>query len=249
MSIHTNYIDYLQTLRRLLAGLPEDLSARAIAECQQKFADGMVAGRTEAEIAATLDAPEKIADDLRKEATLRFMPPTKNTVHYVRWFCSALGLMLVNFFLLIPAAFYAAMMFALYIGSIVVWVIGIAVTSSSLAGVTELVVDGPIRHVIMQKYVDDDSDSSHGRLNLQINADGIRLTPESGPHDDDVGHGTVVIGGGRMDVDSRETGTLRGLGLILGGIALVLFSMVMTRLTWIGLRRWFRMNLNVLRNK
>lgn len=249
MSIHTTQFDYLQTLQRVLAGLPEDLTARAIAESRQKFADGMVAGLSESEIAGKLDSPEKIADDLRKEATLRFMPPTKTPVHYIRWFCSALGLLLVNCFLLVPAMVYAGMMFALYIGSIVVWVIGIAVTSSSLAGVTELVVDGPIRHVIMHKYADEDSDGIHGRLNLQINADGIRLTPESGPHDDAVGHGTVVIGGNRMDVDSRETGTLKGLGLILGGIAMVLLSMVMTRFTWIGLRAWFRMNFNVLRNK
>lgn len=249
MSMHATMTDYLQSLTRALAGLPDDLAARAIAECRQQFADGMVAGRNEAEIAGALEAPEKIADDLRREATLRFMPARKNAVYYLRWFCSALGLMVVNCFMLIPAIAYAGMMFALYLMSIIVWVVGIAVTSSSLAGVTELVIDGPIRHVIMQKHGDDGRDNTHGRLTLQLGADGIRITPESGPHDDDIGHGTIVIGGDRMDVDSRGVGAMKGMGLILGGIALVLLSMVMTRLTWLGLRRWGHMNLKVLRNQ
>jgi len=249
MSIHATMTDYLHTLTRVLAGLPDELAARAIAECRQKFADGMIAGRSEAEIAGALDSPGKVADDLRKGATLRFMPARTNAVYHVRWFCSALGLMVVNLFMLIPAMAYAGIMFALYVSSIIVWVVGITVTSSSLAGVTELVIDGPIRHVIMQKHGDDPAGNAHGRLSIQIGADGIRISPEPGPHDEDIGHGTIVVGGDRMDVDSRGVGAMKGIGLILGGIALVLLSMVMTRLTWLGLRRWGRMNLKILRNQ
>ncbi|MBW8901186.1 MAG: hypothetical protein JF619_24405, partial [Massilia sp.] len=50
-----------------------------------------------------------------------------------------------------------------------------------------------------------------------------------------------------MDAESRTTQTLFGLGLVLGGIALFLLSLVITRYTFIGIRRYVQMNRSLLK--
>ena len=50
-----------------------------------------------------------------------------------------------------------------------------------------------------------------------------------------------------LDPDSRATQTLFGCGLILGGIALFLLALVISKYTLIGLRRYARMNMSLLK--
>jgi hypothetical protein len=50
-----------------------------------------------------------------------------------------------------------------------------------------------------------------------------------------------------MDAESRTTQTLFGCGLVLGGIALFLLSLVVTRYTFIGLKRYVQMNRSLLK--
>ena len=50
-----------------------------------------------------------------------------------------------------------------------------------------------------------------------------------------------------MDADSRTTQTLFGFGLVLGGIALCLLSLVVTRYTLVGLKRYLQMNRSLLK--
>ena len=50
-----------------------------------------------------------------------------------------------------------------------------------------------------------------------------------------------------MDAESRTTQTLLGLGMVLGGIVLFLVSLVVTRYTWVGLKRYLQMNRSLLK--
>jgi len=50
-----------------------------------------------------------------------------------------------------------------------------------------------------------------------------------------------------MDADSRTTQTLFGFGLVLGGIALCLLALVVTRYTLVGLKRYLQMNRSLLK--
>jgi hypothetical protein len=50
-----------------------------------------------------------------------------------------------------------------------------------------------------------------------------------------------------MDGESRTTQTIVGVGLVLGGILLFLLSLVVTKYTLLGLKRYVRMNLSLLR--
>jgi len=50
-----------------------------------------------------------------------------------------------------------------------------------------------------------------------------------------------------MDAESRTTQTLFGFGMVLGGIALFLLSLVVTRYTLVGIKRYIQMNFSLLR--
>jgi hypothetical protein len=50
-----------------------------------------------------------------------------------------------------------------------------------------------------------------------------------------------------MDGESRTTQTFFGLAMVLGGILLFLLSLVITKYTFIGLKRYLKMNLSLLR--
>src|SRR5258708_30185893 len=64
-------LEFLDTLRRRLAGLPEAEIDDLVADYATHFADGMAAGRNEADIAQALGDPMRLARELRAEAGLR----------------------------------------------------------------------------------------------------------------------------------------------------------------------------------
>ncbi|MNT54691.1 hypothetical protein D3C72_1918700 [compost metagenome] len=50
-----------------------------------------------------------------------------------------------------------------------------------------------------------------------------------------------------MDRDARTTQTVFGVGMLLGGIAIFLLSLVVTRYTLIGIKRYVAMNVSLLK--
>jgi uncharacterized membrane protein len=61
-----------------------------------------------------------------------------------------------------------------------------------------------------------------------------------------VADGTVRISTG-MDAGSRSVQTAVGFGMVLGGIALSLLALAVTRYTFVGLKRYLQMNWSLLR--
>src|SRR5258708_19520996 len=61
-------LEFLDTLRRRLAGLPEAEIDDLVADYATHFADGMAARRSEAEIAQALGDPMRLARELRAGA-------------------------------------------------------------------------------------------------------------------------------------------------------------------------------------
>ncbi len=64
-------LEFLDTLRRRLAGLPPAEIDDLVADYATHFADGMAAGRSEADIAQALGDPMRLARELRAEAGFR----------------------------------------------------------------------------------------------------------------------------------------------------------------------------------
>ncbi|MBW8814591.1 MAG: DUF1700 domain-containing protein [Caulobacterales bacterium] len=61
---------FLARLREGLRGLPPQALADIIADYEQHFADGEAAGRSEAEVAAALGDPDRLAREVRAESTM-----------------------------------------------------------------------------------------------------------------------------------------------------------------------------------
>jgi uncharacterized membrane protein len=180
----------------------------------------------------------------------------KNPANLVRMLVSIVGLLIFNLFMLIPAAVVGSLLAALYAGAFALYVGGIAITASGLSGANELVLDGPLRHVIHE--------SGRERVSTRVSIDetGIEISEESGDKAEPVpgadSPSRVVRGAERvagsgiristdMDEDSRATQTALGIASVLGGIVLFLVSLVLTRYAALGVKRYVQMNLSLLR--
>ncbi|MCS0633743.1 DUF1700 domain-containing protein [Telluria mixta] len=260
-------LEYLEALKRAMLGLPPDVQAKTLAYYEQRFVDGVAAGRGEPDVARELDDPTKIAMTLRANAHLNAFTEKKNPANVLRVAVSAVGLAIFNLFMIVPAMVYSALLFALYVCALTFYLAGIATTASGLAGANELVLDWPSRFVTI------DDDGRGRQMRIEIGSHGINVTQERPqiadplpPADPDADAGrssrlersravrgaealadsTVRIST-EMDAESRTTQTLFGFGLVLGGIALFLLSLVITRYTFIGLKRYIQMNRSLLK--
>jgi uncharacterized membrane protein len=255
-------LEYLDALKRAMLGLPPELQAKTLAWYEQRFVDGIGAGRPEADIAQELDDPKKVALTLRANTHMDAFREQKNPANLVRVLVSSLGLLIFNLFMLIPAAVFGSLLAALYVGAFALYVSGIAITASGLAGANELVLDGPLRHVI------DGVAREHVRTRVSIDETGIEVSEDKAPEatqqsegegGDEAGSGSRVVRGAErvagsglristdMDDESRATQTVLGLAAVLGGIVLFLVSIVVTRYAALGIKRYLQLNMSLLR--
>ncbi|NML60729.1 DUF1700 domain-containing protein [Massilia sp. RP-1-19] len=265
-------LEYLDALKRAMAGLPVEAQAKTLAYYEQRFVDGVAAGLSEEEIAKGLDDPKKIAMTLRANTHMRAFEEKKNPANFVRLMVAVIGLAIFNLFMVVPAIVYASLLATLYACGLALYLGGVAVTASGLAGASELVLDGPLRHFVIHGR---DDDGERRQAKVTIDAMGVHVDENhkgdeaeasasaTASVDVDVSEDTNrserVIRGAEsvaergikvytdMDADSRATQTAVGLAMVLGGIVLFLLSLVVTRYTFIGIRRYIDMNLSLLK--
>lgn len=254
--------DYLDALRRALAGLPLDLVAKTMSYYEQSFNEGLGAGRSAGEIAHDLGDPKKIALTLRASTQRRAFEQKKTPVNLLRLLVSLAGLAIFNLFMVIPAAVYAALLATLYAVGLSFYLAGIAITASGLSGANELLLDGPLRYMLI--HDDDGGEGDDQRqTRITIGDTGIEIdhlpgpvgaVPDSRPSPSSrvIERAEALAGSGihiytDLDQDARTTQTLFGMGMVLGGIALFLLSLVVTRYTLIGIRRYIAMNISLLK--
>lgn len=254
--------DYLDALRRALAGLPPDLVAKTMAYYEQSFNEGLAAGRSAGEIAHDLGDPKKIALTLRASTQRRAFEQKKTPINLLRLLVSLAGLAIFNLFMVIPAAVYAALLATLYAVGLSFYLAGIAITASGLSGANELLLDGPVRYMLI--HDDDGGEGDDQRqTRITIGDTGIEIdhlpgpvgtAPDSPPSPSSrvIERAEALAGSGihiytDLDQDARTTQTLFGMGMVLGGIALFLLSLVVTRYTLIGIRRYIAMNISLLK--
>jgi uncharacterized membrane protein len=251
-------LDYLEALKRAMLGLPPDVQARTLADYEQRFVDAEIVGRSEQDVARELDDPKKIAMTLRASAHLNAFTEKKHPANFLRLAVSAVGLAIFNLFMIVPAMVYSALLFALYVCALSFYLAGILTTASGLAGANELVLDWPAGIVT----IDPDDRGKHLTL-IEIGDSGIHVRQERGTPAPDAPvsrrAGSRVLRGAEavadnkirittdMDAESRTTQTLLGFGLVIGGILLFLVSLVVTRYSLIGVKRYFQMNRSLLK--
>jgi len=256
--------EYLEALKKAMAGLPPETVARTLAFYEQRFIDGLAAGRTEQEIAADLDEPRKIAMTLRANVHLNAFEQKRSPVNAARMLVSLMGLAIFNLFMVIPAMVYAALLMAVYASAFAFYVGGIAITASGLAGANELVLSGPFQHLVT--YDDDGSSDPDVRMQtkVSIGSTGIQVFQEPSPGlkaqlEGETSNSerlldsaeAVADSGVRISTDldsaSRTTQTAIGAGIVLMGIMLSLLSIVITKFTIVGIKRYVQMNFALLK--
>jgi uncharacterized membrane protein len=122
--------EFLDTLRRRLAGLPPSEIDELISDYAAHFADGMAAGRSEAEIAAALGDPMRLARELRAEAGFRRWESARTPANFFAVLFGFLALMAVDFIFLLPLLGGLALFTIL---------VGFALLGLSLAGIVTLI--------------------------------------------------------------------------------------------------------------
>lgn len=251
-------LEYLDALKRAMLGLAPETQAKTLAYYEQRFVDGVAAGRREQDVAQELDDPRKIAMTLRASTHMEAFAVKKTPTNALRLVVSAVGLAIFNLFMVVPAMVFGSLLAALYACALAFYVAGIAITASGLSGANELVLGGPLRHVT---FSDDGSAETTqtrvtiGNEGIQVHQDKVPLGDESGADERETpaerGAEAMAERGIHITTDmeagSRTTQTLLGLGMVLGGIVLFLLSLVVTKYTFIGIKRYVRMNFSLLK--
>jgi uncharacterized membrane protein len=266
--------EFLNTLKMALHGQPADKVERTVAEYERRFEQGMASGSSEAEVARALGDPWDVAARAQMPAHER---AANGAAKAGRVFISGLGLAIFNLFMIIPAFLYGVMLILLYVAALACYFGGIVMVAGSFAGVDELAFRVPFEQMVMAgpdelrsgrgarmhlgisdhgiqvEREDDTADTDIVRPSASASSQASSATSaasapvasaSSSPAASLPPAPRIVI---EEPDDGRALQAMRAIGLTLGGILLLLLCGVITRYTWIGLKRYVRMNISTLR--
>ncbi len=202
----------------------------------------------------------KIAMTLRANAHMGAFAEKKTPLNLGRVLVSAIGLAIFNLFMVVPGLVYASLVAALYACAFAFYASGIVVASAGLAGVTEKVINNPLIY-----FVDGDEreDLLAKPARVTISSAGINVEEaDLAKSDSDEDSGKDKPGifkraeeaatrqvsiSTDLDTESRTLMSFAGLGLMVAGILLTMLSVLVTKFTLHGLRRYLEMNFSLLR--
>ena len=104
---------FLSELRMGLSGLPQQAINETVTDYDAHFSEGMAAGRSEAEIAAALGDPARLARELKAEAGFRRWESERSPGNLLGAVFALLGLATLDLIFLIP---FVCLVFGLGIG-------------------------------------------------------------------------------------------------------------------------------------
>ncbi|MBC7670610.1 DUF1700 domain-containing protein [Caulobacter sp. DWR2-3-1b2] len=117
--------EFLTRLKRGLAGMPASAIADIVADYEAHFADAQAAGRSEAEVAAALGDPERLAREQRAEQGVKRWEEVKNPSAAAGAVFAVLGLGAIDILFLLPLLMgVLGTLFAFFMAAIGVFVGG-----------------------------------------------------------------------------------------------------------------------------
>jgi uncharacterized membrane protein len=120
--------EFIARLRQGLAGAPEPARSELIGDYEAHFDEGAAAGRSEADIAAALGDPDRLARELRAEAGRRRWEAERNPEAAVAAVFAVLGLGAIDLLVLLPILItVVSVLFAAIIVAVVLFVAGAVV--------------------------------------------------------------------------------------------------------------------------
>ena len=120
--------EFLSRLKQGLVGLPMSTAAEIVSDYETHFADGVAAGRTEAEVAAALGNPDRLARELRAEAGAQRWHQEKNPSAAAAAVFAVLGLGAIDILILLPILMgVIGTLFGMFIAVIALFISGGAI--------------------------------------------------------------------------------------------------------------------------
>jgi uncharacterized membrane protein len=120
---------FLDRLRAGLRGLSPQAMDDIIADYDAHFAEGVAAGRTEAQVAEALGDPHRLARELRAEANIKRWEEDKNPAAALGAIVALLGLGAIDIFILLPILVgVIGVLVGLYAVAVAFLIGGVAVT-------------------------------------------------------------------------------------------------------------------------
>jgi len=95
-------VEFLDPLRRRLAGLPQAEIDELVGDYARHFDEGLADGRSEVEIAKALGDPMRLARELRAEAGFRRWEEERTPTNFLAVLFGFLALIAVDFVVLLP---------------------------------------------------------------------------------------------------------------------------------------------------
>lgn len=140
--------DFLARLRSGLGGLPAATRDDILADYEAHFTDGQAAGRSEAEVAAALGDPVRLARELKAEAGLRRWEEERSPRAAASAIVAVLGLGAIDLLILLPILLTVIpTLVGLFIGAIGVFIGGcVALTAGPFVPGTP---GGPMTSVLV----------------------------------------------------------------------------------------------------
>lgn len=245
-----NKTEYMNALQLALQGLPAQVIEETLWTYEGKFTEGILTGKKEQDIAAGLPLPGLVA--ARKKTALRFQAFKTHVSpgNLASLLVALIGLLVFNLFMVIPAIVYVSLLCASYAVALLLYVAGIGMTAASLSGVQQFSVALPAAYYhAMDGDIDMDGLRSGEPLRVDISQHGILIDQDGAPAPAARDAGTSADGRLRLEIDNHLTigDVWQGIGILLGSILLLLFSMVLTKYSFFGLRQYLRWNLAQLK--
>lgn len=228
-----NQQEYIAALKQALAKQDDEQIQACVGACEQRFAESLAAGRSEAEIAADLGNPQKFAASYKLRAEMKALGQKATVANVGRTFVSLIGLAFVNLFLLIPGIVYLSLLMTSFVVAIAFFVGGSAMTASGLAGVKSNEWNSVVHYVVREIENDRDSD-----VDISIEGEGVKISDKSGAK-------SRLM----LDSSSDSARTMQGIALSMVAILLFLLSLLVTKYTLLGIRRYAQINWHILSGK
>lgn len=247
--------EYMNTLRQELEGLPAGMLESVMWAYESKFVDGMVAGRSDLEIAASLPQPNLVAAQQRAQLRFQTLKDNVRPGNLAGLLVALLGVLVFNLLMMLPAITYAALLFSAYLGSLGFYVAGIVITSISLSGVPQVNFDLPPHHgadvtvqigpsgiVLDETIRSSDNSSASSVASAAASNSASNNASDSDALADEHTRAQVTI---KNHLEYKYL--WHGVALLLCGIALFMLCLLMTKYTFIGFKNYLRWNLSLLR--
>jgi uncharacterized membrane protein len=244
-------LEFLAAFKTACDTLPGELLDAALADYERQFTDQILSGLTEQVIVERWGSPQHAALKLKLGTFNGNLKQAVSVEKVARVGMSGVGLAFMDFFLLIPATIYSAVLLAFYLASLLVYLSGIFISASSLAQVSY--IDVPVHYFLNDTSLKGSTHLNLGNIEI-VSADISKDDDESKKASPDPEHPTKHFGhflrdqGFHIATHISKYSVWKGIGTTLAGMLMLTFCFLATRFTFRILKQFASWHFTVLKN-